>query len=79
MQGAARSINLLRLEANDLCLLGYLIQLVWPLTAQATCLWRSSGRYERGFGTDRIYKFTPNGVRTTFASGLFGTSRSGFR
>ena len=44
MQGAARSINLLRLECEPALPLGYLIQLVWPLTAQATCLWRSSER-----------------------------------
>src|SRR5260370_42114264 len=44
MQGAAPSINLLRLECEPPLPLGYLIQLVWPLTAQATCLRRSSAR-----------------------------------
>src|SRR5436190_131277 len=44
MQGAAPSINLLRLECESPLPLGYLIQLVWPLTAQATCLRRSSAR-----------------------------------
>src|SRR5260370_26128763 len=44
MQGAAPSINLLRLECEPPLPLGYLIQLVWPLTAQATCLRRSLAR-----------------------------------
>ena len=70
MQGAAPSINLLRLECEPLLPPGYLIQLVWPLTAQATCLWRSSERST--WSRHRpIYKFTPDGARTTFASGLF--------
>ena len=71
MQGAARSINLLRLECEPPLPLGYLIQLVWPLTAQGNLFVAEFGEINGGPGTGRIYKFTPNGVRTTFASGLF--------
>ena len=42
--------------------------MVWPLTGQATCLWLLESQPSANTGT--VYKFTPTGVRTTFASGL---------
>ena len=44
--------------------------MVWPLTGQATCLWLLGRFAFLVTNTGTVYKFTPTGVRTTFASGL---------
>ena len=61
-----QSINLLRPEYEPPLLpVPVMYPSVWPSTAEAICLWRTA------IGGDppvRVYKFTPAGVRSTFAS-----------
>ena len=64
--GAAPSINLLRLECEPSLRLGY--------ANPDGLAFDSAGNLfvaDGGTSGSRIYKFTPAGVRTTFASGLF--------
>ena len=60
----AASINLPRMECEAPLPSGLLSRVRYgPLTPRATCLWQIDA-------SGAIYKFTPTGVQTTFASGL---------
>ena len=71
MQGAARSINLLRLECEPPLPSGLSDPDGLAFDSAGNLFVAEFGEINGGPGTGRIYKFTPDGVRTTFASGLF--------